>query len=132
MTVLDVTRETLLMIGITAAIGFALAYLIKLLVAAFIFFNKNELSSIVTYYKVYSRSRRIEALRIRQALETMDGNSGADLVNYLREDRNKFDRKEKVGSMYGIAGFHYSDSGKKEAEKDKEMDRLFEYHHGEV
>ncbi len=126
----DVIRETLVMMGLTFLIGFALAYLIKVMIWSFLSMNRRNMSSVVTHYKAYSRSKRMEMARIRRALDTMDG----DLVNYTMEDPNRNDKKEKVGGLYGIAGFRYGQSARKSKEKDKdeEMNRLYEFHHGEV
>ncbi len=118
-----------MMMGFTFAIGIALAYVIKVMIWVFLGLNKKGMHTIVVHYKAYVRNNRIEKARIAKAMKIIDDNGEIKLFQ-LHEDRNRFDRKEKVRDLYAIARMHFSD--KKDGANDNKMDSLYEYHHGKI
>ncbi len=131
MGIAEVVKETMLMMGFTFLVGMALAFLIKAMIGLFFFLDGKGISGLATQYRAISRSNRMEMARIRKAVKLMDGSPDTSLLNYVLEDRNTDPGRQQQKDLDRLASFHTGDRQAK-AKKDEEMDRLYEFHHGEV
>ncbi len=130
MSITTVVLETFGMMGFTFLVGMGVAYVIKILVAIFHFFEPGNVTAVIKDYKsrlAYERQRRNN---MKKVLVMMEKNSDVELLKYLYENRDKNDVEEEVDDLYNLFKFYrgiYKD--KKESEG---INDLIKYYNGEV
>lgn len=120
MNLIDIIRETLLMMGFTFIVGIAFAYVLKLLT---LFLDRENLPSLLKRSRIWGRAYRMDVTliykNIRHITRTENG-----LIPLKAETLQSI--------MDDLAEYHFGNS-EETAKQDTEMNnQLYEFHYGKI